>query len=289
MSNITLFCKSYHKDMERAAVMAESVWRFNGDGLPLTICVPTDDLQVFRGRIGTEDVAWLTDDEVIEANSSIDVDACRALPGHISQQLVKAEFWRLNPAPNTLCIDSDSRFIRDFHAGDFISQEGHPYTILHEGKPFLEFCLAHGIREPGLHFEAMSREMRELFGRSGPSWAFNPFPVIWNRQVWEALARQLEAEGSNMLDAIVAHPYESSWYGEAMLRYRPFPLLPREPVFKAYLYLEEYLYDRRHGIDESVLAEHYLGVVYQSNWYPHRLKLHKWLAYRLKRFLQRWR
>jgi len=215
--------------------------------------------------------------------------------GPVSQEFekkypfIKAEFWRVNPAQNCVCIDSDSRFIRDFFASDFLASDGNPYTILHEGKPFMEFCLTHGIRETERHFEAMSDEMRRLFGRVGPSYAFNPFPVIWSSKVWQALAAKLEAEGSNITGAIVAHPYESSWYGEALLKYKSVPLLPREPIFKAYLYFEEYERDRRDGMTEAMLAKFYLGVVYQSNWYPHRLKLLKRIAYKLKRRLQRYR
>jgi len=289
MSNIVIFCKSYQRDLERAAVMAESVRRFNCDGLPLYISVPQTDLEMFQQRIGMDGVNWLCDEDIIRANPELDVAAYHALPGHISQQVVKAEFWRVNPAPNSVCIDSDSRFIRDFHASDFLASDGTPYTILHEGKPFIEFCLTHGIRETERHYEVMCEDMRRVFGRTGPSYAFNPFPVIWNRKVWQDLQQRFEAEGSDIMQAIVAHPYESSWYGEALLKYRSIPLLPREPIFKAYLYFEEYERDKRDGMTEDMLARFYLGVVYQSNWYPHRLKFLKRFAYKLKRRLQRYR
>jgi hypothetical protein len=289
MRDIVIFCKSYRNDLERASVMADSVRRFNRDGLPLYILVPEADLEMFQQRIGMEGVSWLRDEDVIRANPALDLEIYRTLPGHISQQIVKAEFWRVNPKQNCICVDSDSRFIRDFFADDFLSPDGVPYTILHESKPFMEFCLTHGIRETERHFEAMSDEMRKVFGRVGPSYAFNPFPVIWSGKVWHALEAKLEAEGSNIMQAIVAHPYESSWYGEALLKYRSIPLLPREPIFKAYLYFEEYERDQRDGMTEAELARFYLGVVYQSNWYPHRLKFLKRIAYKLKRKLQRYR
>ena len=289
MADISIFCKSYRNDLERAVAMAESVRRFNRDTLPLYISVPRGDLDLFRSRIGTDGVNWLADEDIIAANPAIDLNAYQALPGHISQQIVKAEFWRVNPCENCVCIDSDSRFIRDFFVHDFLSAEGHPYTILHEGKPFMVFCMASGVRETELHFEAMSNEMREYFGRQGPSYSYNPFPVIWSNKVWRALLQKLEEEGINILDGIVAHPYESSWYGEALLKYRSIPLLPKEPVFKAYLYLEEYEHDRKLGIDEAMLAQFYLGVVYQSNWYPRRLQPLKRMAYKIKRRMQRYR
>jgi hypothetical protein len=289
MNNIVIFCKSYRRDLARAAVMVESVRRYNRDALPLYISVPQSDLEMFQARIGGEDVNWLCDEDVIRSNSALDMEQYRALPGHISQQIVKAEFWRVNPKQNCVCIDSDSRFIRDFYEHDFLAPDGTPYTILHEGKPFQEFCLTHGIRETELHFERMSEEMRKCFGRVGPSYAFNPFPVIWSSKVWDALSIKLEAENSNILKAIVDHPFESSWYGEALLKYQSVPLLPKEPIFKAYLYFEEYERDRRDGMTEVELARFYLGVVYQSNWYPQRLKFFKRLAYKLKRRLQRYR
>jgi len=289
VSNISILCKSYRGDLVPAIAMAESVRRFNRDGLPLYIAVPRDDLELFKNRIGTNDVIWLTDEEVISANPAINMDAFHALHGRISQQIVKAEFWRVNPHDNCVCIDSDSRFIRDFYTSDFLSPEGQPYTIFHEAKMYREFCLMHGIQETELYFEAIANEMRECFGRLGPSYAFNPFPVIWNKEVWRALLSKLEAEGINMLDAIVAHPHESSWYVETLLRYQPIPLLPVEPIFKAYLYLEEYEHSKKYGVDEAMLAKLYLGVVYQSSWYPRRLQPLRRIAYKVKRFLQRCR
>ncbi|HEY6093499.1 MAG TPA: DUF6492 family protein [Gallionellaceae bacterium] len=289
MGNISIFCKSYRGDLTAAATMVESVRRFNRDCLPLFIAVPEADLAMFKERIGNDYVNWLTDEQVIATNPDISLADFHALPGHISQQIVKAEFWRVNPQDNYVCIDSDSRFIRDFQTNDFIAANGEPYTILHEGKPFMQFCLANGIHETEQFYEKMSQNMREVFGRHGPSYSYNPFPVIWSRKVWQDLAGKLKNEGSNMLAAIVAHPYESSWYGEALLKFQSIPLLPKEPIFKAYLYLEEYEHDRGMGIDEAILARHYMGVVYQSNWYPHRLKPLKRLAYKLKRRLKRWR
>lgn len=289
MSNISIFCKSYNMDMERAVVMANSVRKFNRDALPLYISVPKGDLDLFKSRIGTDDVIWLSDEEIIASNPQIDMDDFLSLPGHISQQIVKAEFWRVNPNENCVCIDSDSRFIRDFFTSDFLSPEGYPYTILHEGKPFLQFCMTNAIQETDMYFEQMSQDMKDYFGRQGPSYSYNPFPVIWSKKVWLALDAKLQADRINILDAIVAHPYESSWYGEALLKYQSIPLLPKEPIFKAYLYLEEYEHDKSMGMNEDILAKYYLGVVYQSNWYPHRLKFFKRVAYKLKRFIKRLR
>src|SRR4030067_855906 len=114
MNDISIFCKSYRGDLDPAVVMAESVRRYNRDSLPFYISVPQDDLELFKSRIGASDVIWLSDEDVIGANPSIDLNVFHALPGHISQQIVKAEFWRVNPNENCVCIDSDSRLFRIF-------------------------------------------------------------------------------------------------------------------------------------------------------------------------------
>jgi len=289
VSDISIFCKSYRDDLERAADLVETLRRFNRNSLALYISVPKTDLASFKARIGAVDVNWVSDEDVVAANSAIDLGAYSKLPGQLRQQIVKAEFWRINPAGNYFCVDSDSRFIRDFSASDFLSPDGTPYTVLHEGKAILEASLINGIDEAIPAFEAAARRMQEKFGRTGPLYNFGPFPVVWSAKVWRALLSRLEAENTTILEAIAAYPYEASWYGETLLKYRPVALLPRDPIFKAYLYLEDYERDRRAGVDEQALAQFYLGVVYQSNWYPKRLQPLKRLAYKAKRQIRRWR
>lgn len=289
MKDISIFCKSYRDDLERAVSLVETVRKFDRDSLALYISVPKTDLASFKARIGMAGVNWLSDEDVIAANPAIDPGAYSRLPGQLCQQIVKAEFWRVNPAENYLCVDSDSRFIREFCAADFLSPDGAPYTVLHEGKAILESFLLNGIDEALRAFEAAARQMQEKFSRTGPLYNFGPFPVVWSAKVWRALLSRFEAEGTTILDAIVAHPHESSWYGEALLKYKPIELLPRDPIFKAYLYIEDFDRDRSAGIDEKALARFYLGVVYQSNWYPKRLQPLKRFAYKVKRKIRRWR
>ena len=105
---------------------------------------------------------------------------------------------------------------------------------------------------------------------------------------WKTLAENfLSVKGWSMFDAIQFHPHEATWYGEALLNYGAIPVHPREPLFKAYLYLEEYEADRQIGITTEILARDYLGVVYQSNWYPKRLGMGKNLAYKAKKMIRK--
>lgn len=288
MEKIALFCKSYRNDIDRAARLAESVRRHNSDYLPFYLSVPQNDLALFRDRIGTVDIQWICDENIIESNPNLSHNAYRSMSGHISQQIIKAEFWRLNPLPSYLCIDSDSTFIREFTRSDFIVHGDIPYTILHEGKSFSEFCLANGLAGVIEEFEKMKKKLKDMFGRSGPSYNFGPFPVSWHRQVWSDLEKNyLAPKGMTILDAISSLPSEAFWYGEALLKFSSIDICPREPYFKAYLFLEEYEHDRRMGMTEAILSKLYCGVVYQSNWHPKRLRRIKNYAYYFKKGLKK--
>ena len=287
MSTITIFCKSYKNDLERAVKLVESIRKFNVDSLPLYFSVPNSDLGLFRERIG-KDVIWLTDEAIIEKNPDISLNEYSALPGQLSQQIVKAEFWRLNPANNYLCVDSDCLFIRNFTRTDFIAPNDFPYTVMHEGKEFALFLLSHELLHVLRELEGIKLKFRNLFGRKGVSYNFGPFPVIWNNNVWRKLASDfLVKQEMTILDAIVAYPSEAYWYGEAILKFQSIPLMPREPLFKAYLFYEEFEHDKKFGVTEKTLADQYIGVVYQSNWYPKRLRLSKRFAYKIKKLLKK--
>ncbi|HET6515293.1 MAG TPA: DUF6492 family protein [Thermodesulfovibrionales bacterium] len=284
MEGITLFCKSYRNDLTRTKELTESVRRFNNDSLPFYISVPENDLGLFRNHIGTGDIEWLRDQDIIGSNRNISHDAYGSLPGRLSQQIVKADFWRVNPLPSYLCIDSDSIFIRAFRRSDFMASGTIPYTLMHEGKSFHEFCLRNGLEKDMEQFEIMKSKFRDIFNRQGPSYNFGPLPATWHRSVWQDLEKNyLIPREMTIVDAITFLPSEAFWYGEALVKYRSIDIVPREPFFKAYLFLEEYEHDRRIGVTHSILSKLYCGIVYQSNWHPKRLELTKNYAYHFKK------
>jgi hypothetical protein len=109
--------------------------------------------------------------------------------------------------------------------------------------------------------------LQEILDRPGRAFDFGPPPMIWAASVWRALDEKfLKPRNMNFLDAIVMFPAEIQWYGEAMLKYRPFPLLPVEPLFKFYHYELQYSLGLQQGDSEERLAKNFLGVCYQSNW-----------------------
>ncbi len=108
MNDIVLYCKSYHKDIERVKILLNSIEQYNIDNIPFYISVPSQDISLFKNTLGTENYT-LIEDELIANNS-----------GWAGQQVVKAQFWKLGLTKNYLCLDSDSIFIKPFFKSDFL-------------------------------------------------------------------------------------------------------------------------------------------------------------------------
>ncbi len=267
MRDLVFFCKTYRQDVLRARQLVRSVERFNTEGIPLYVSVPSSDLGLFREHCANLACELIADEEVIAANPALDNRAFVQLPGGLAQQVVKSEFWRSECAENYLCLDSDCYFLRPFGKHDFLSADGTPYTVMHQAKELLHFADIAGLEKVGPDRERDCREIMSLFGRHGPLWDFGPIPVVWSAKVWRDLdEKHLKPKGMNFVDAIRQHPGELRWYGEALLAYESIPLLPVEPLFRCYHYEEQYHFWRRTGETDELLARHYLGICKQSNW-----------------------
>jgi hypothetical protein len=264
---VVLFCKSYSEDVLRAKRLIESIERHNRDKLSFYLCVPAEDVPLFRDKCAGLPFILLTDEEVIAAHPKIDRNAFDRLPGRISQQIVKAEFWRTGIGDTYVCLDSDCYFLRPFGTADFLSRDGTPYTVMHEAKELLHFAELSGMSKIAGNRERECAEIKTLFSRQGRCWDFGPIPVVWSSRVWKDLAEQyLQPRGMSIIDAIKAHPGELRWYGEALLAFGSIPISPIEPLFRCYHYEEQYHFWERLGETEEVIAKNYLGVCMQSNW-----------------------
>lgn len=266
MEPIVIFCCSFARDVLRARRMAESVARHNRDGLALYVAAPRDDVALFRDRLGA--LATIIDrDEIVAAHPRMDRARLHALPGIKHQQVIKSDFWRLGLAQNTLVLDSDCKFIRDFARADFLAEGNVPYTVMHDGHDVLDFTARHGPKRVRREFlECREPIMREM-GREGVVHDFGYAPYAWSRQVWKDLdEKHLAPRGETLAEAIDRAPSEFTWYGEALLRFSSIPVHARGEYFRFYHYEHQYWRDRRRGVTEASLAKDWLGVVYQSNW-----------------------
>lgn len=267
MKDIVLYCKSYDRDVQRAQRLVESIRRFNSTNLPIFLSCPSADLTLFRNIIGNDGVIFLPDEEIVSANPAINQKDLSALPGGLSQQIVKSEFWRLGISENYLCIDSDAYFIRDFNKDDFLAPSGYPYTVINESLELRLFGALHKHAKIARNRDAECKAIMEIFGRSGKHYDFGPLPVVWSRRVWDDLAdKYLEPSNMNFLDAIKLFPSEMRWYGEALLKFKSIELWPVETLFRCYHYEQQYLVAQKAGESDEVLSQIYLGVCSQSNW-----------------------
>ena len=265
--SLALFCKSYRTDLKRAVRLAKSIRQFNTEDIAFYLSTPLIDVPLFKEHLANLGVEVIADDLIVQENPRLDLERIKSLPGSVSQQVIKSEFWRLGLSDSYLCLDSDAAFIRPFSRSDFLWGSGLPYTVMDEGHELLEASLS--LDKPGVvsNFYQEAANVQDRFGRTGRAYAFGPFPVLWHKAVWQSLETgYLTARGMNLLDAILLAPMEARWYGEALLRYQAIPLMPCQPLFKVYHYAWQMSQDRRAKVGLDQLAQLYCGVIYQSAW-----------------------
>ena len=267
MTSLVLYCKSYRTDLYRLLRLAKSVQQFNLDSIPFYVSVPDQDWDLFSSHLGDFQVTLIRDTDILQASPGMPVEKVNALPGHLSQQIVKSEFWRLGISESYLCLDSDAVFIRPFNTQDFLRADGTPYSTLDEAHELLDDVLGQRRIRIVDDYIREADAVQHLFGRVGRRYSFGPFPVVWHRAVWQSLYDHfLSPQEMNFYNAIALAPIESRWYGEALLKYGAIELLPRQSIFKVYHYAWQYDRDARSKIDQSNLAKIYCGVILQSAW-----------------------
>ena len=270
MSLLTLYCKSFRTDLNRVIRLVESANKHNKDKLPFYISVPSVDLKIFQDHLADLPVTLIADEDIISANPALDIAVFSQLPGHIGQQVVKSEFWRLNPTDSYLCLDSDSIFIRDFLTMEYLTSEGIPYSVITEAHDLQLSAMTRRKNQVINNFKREASLTQKIFKRQGRAYSFGPMPMVWHKAVWKSLEDgYLKPNQMNFIDAIKFAPLESRWYGEALLKFQAITLLPCEPFFKVYHYAWQLDQDRKKGLNNEQLAQLYSGVIYQSSWERH--------------------
>ena len=262
-----LYCKSYRTDVKRVARLARSIVANNAEKIPFFVSVPRADLPLFREHLNGLSVELLADEDILHASSPGLARQVAGLPGYLAQQVVKSEFWRTGVCDAYLCLDSDAFFIRPIRTSDFIVPSGAPYTVLDEAHDLMEGALQHGHQRVIDAFVREADLVQRLFARPGRRYSFGPFPLVWHRAVWQSLDQHyLQPRGMTFADAVTQAPYESRWYGEALLTWQAVPLHPCQALFKVYHYAWQFDQDRRKGVTNADLSALYCGVIYQSAW-----------------------
>lgn len=267
MKDFVLYCKSYSKDFLRLSLLLQSIEQYNLEQIPFYISTPGSEKSVLEEVLGTKGYIWVADEDIILANPKADLSQYRAMPGGLSQQIIKAEFWRLGLATNYLCLDSDSKFIRNFRYSDFITDDRVPYTVLHQNKELFQMADNRNHLKVERDLKREAERVRGLFGRLGPNFYGAPSPFNWSAKVWKSLDEEyLQPKEISIWNLITPEFPESLIYCETLLKYRAIPVVAIEPLFRAYHYDWQYFLMKRLGETEEKMARHYLGVIYQSAW-----------------------
>lgn len=267
MEDFVLYCKSYSEDFLRLQKLLRSIKQYNIEQISFYISTPGSERALLEGIIGKQGYIWVADEDIVSANPRASLAQYRAMPGGLSQQIIKAEFWRLGLAENYLCLDSDSKFIRDFRKSDFVSNENAPYTVLHQNKELFQIASNRGHYRVERDLKIEAERVQKLFGRVGPNFYCAPAPFNWSAKVWQSLDQEyLQPKGISIWDLITLDHPESLIYGEALMKYLAIPLIAVEPLFRTYHYDWQYFLMRRLGETEAKLAQNYFGVIYQSAW-----------------------
>lgn len=275
MKNIAIFCKSYEGDLLRVERLWKSILLFNVENIDCYICVPKKDLNLFKKHIPDEYnyLHWVCDEEIINLNPDKScIELYERWDGRLSQQVIKAEFWRYLKNNNLgsssyLCIDSESIFIKEFKVSDFMYSDDIPYTVMHQNKELLQMAQNKGIVKLAKYFHDESNLMKAIFNREGGDYDFGPTPVIWSCKVWRDLdEKYLQPLNKTIWQAIHERPSELRWYGEALLQFQSIPVFPIEPIFRVYHYDWQYFSLKAMGETVDSISQNFLGYLKQSNW-----------------------
>lgn len=267
MKDFVLYCKSYSGDFLRLKRLLQSIQKYNSDQIPFYISTPKAEESLLREIIGKDGYIWVADEDIVAANPRSNFEKYKAMPGGLSQQIVKSEFWRLGLTQNYLCLDSDSLFIRNFYKSDFQSLDGIPYTVLHQNKELFQIASNREKDRVEKDLRIEAERVKQLFGRVGPNFYCAPAPFIWSAKVWKSLEIQyLLPKGLTIWELIDPQRPESLIYGETLLKFHAIPLISIEPLFRIYHYDWQYYLMKRIGETEKKVAKHYLGIIYQSAW-----------------------
>jgi hypothetical protein len=267
LTDIVLYCKSYRKDFLRLKRLLASIEQFNRDRVPLYISTPEAERELLLQVVGNNGYHWVSDESIVAANPRVKFGIEKERSGSLSQQVIKSEFWRLGIAENYVCLDSDCVFITDFYKHHFLADDGVPYTVIYENKEFYQLADNRGHSKVFQNLYTESENVKALFGRSGPNYYCPCPPFIWSSKVWQSFDTEyLEPRGITFWEYSQSDRPETLTYLEALIKFKAIPVYAIEQLFRVYYYDWHYFLLKRLGETEEKLKQHFLGVVYQSNW-----------------------
>lgn len=257
-----MMLKSYEADFPLAQRMVESFNTFNSDLLPMTIVVPTQDLDLFASLANNQ--ISVIDESVFAAHLATEPFGDMRL-GYINQQIVKLAFWERDIYDDYFTVDSDLVFIRPFTREDFMFDEDTPYTILVEDND-----LHVDARYRAEHWDSRSVHLQRIKEHVGLD--DRRSLTCHGHQVLSSIALRslrddfMSPRGYTYKDLLVLSPYEFSWYNFWLQKSQVIPIMFREPVVKVLHHDGQHLEFAVRGTRLDDVAHAYLAIVVNSNF-----------------------
>ncbi len=123
MQPVAFFCKTFRQDFDRLERMLATFQACNGDGIPMALSLPEEDVDLYRARFADLCLPVFLDHELTGFHQA-------AGTGWTYQQMVKLCCDQTYMADNYFLVDSDFYFVRRFTRADFIDTDGTPFTFL---------------------------------------------------------------------------------------------------------------------------------------------------------------
>jgi hypothetical protein len=262
MKDIALFVKSYRPDLALVHRLLNSISRHNRDRIGVFISVPVDDVVGFQNLSRRfTDVSVLADDHF--RIPQVDQKIWGFAPGYITQQLVKLSAQRLSEARNYLILDSDTYFIRDFEAKDFIAPDGTGLTVLAEDKDLV----ADPAYAPFAERRAMKIDLiADRLGVPTLSRTTCHNNTVFQDSVLHDFHDWCRSEGLSLLDLMTIAPVEFTWYNFFLVKHCPERLVRIEPFIRMMHTRSEYRRLVAAGFSHESFRRSYLGVCLNSGW-----------------------
>jgi hypothetical protein len=286
-----LFCKSFAPDLPRAKLLIESILRNNRSDLPLFVCTPRCDLELFKSAIPSS-ATLIAEEEFTDARCFTWLSS-----GWKQQQVVKMLFYRLDLCDQFLVLDSDSYFIREFSEEDIfgaphetrIVASMSPY-IFGISEPIVNLALGIGgdvrrqdlkmdfnpdrsLRVPrsflkdknykNMPSEATLHMIPYAFSRlptTAPHVHFLPSPVILSSEILRDFEQYVTDEGVTFTDLIHLSAWEADWYGYFCFKFSRGRITPIEPLFLHFNSDESLNEARKMGVSRNSLSKNFLGL-----------------------------
>ena len=123
MQPVAFFCKTFRDDFDRLERMLATFQACNGDGIPLALSLPEEDVGLYRARFASLGLPVFLDHELTGFHQAPGT-------GWTYQQMVKLCCDQTYMAENYFLVDSDFYFVRRFTRADFMDTDGAPFTFL---------------------------------------------------------------------------------------------------------------------------------------------------------------